>query len=136
MKEIKLYYGYINKYTIDTNKHPDEQLEDFYNLLRNSNEDTIIIYSNSPYIINEITIVNGYFYNNIPHPEGFLITNKHFEILQDGTIKEGKYYKGMISDDNLLNNKLAEGNAKYDEILEKVQEREYNERNKTNICEF
>ena len=33
MKNIKLYYGYINQFTIDANKHPDQQRKDLLDLI-------------------------------------------------------------------------------------------------------
>ena len=35
MIQINLYYGYIKEYTIDANKHPDEQVEDLINVIKN-----------------------------------------------------------------------------------------------------
>lgn len=118
MKNINLYYGYISKSTIDVNLHPDEQIKELHKIIETSDTDEIYIYCNSPYVLNEITLIEGYVHNNVPHPKGFEITNRHFEQLYDGTIIEGKYYKSMISDDNLLNNKLAESNDKYSELLD------------------
>jgi len=120
-KNINLYYGYIKQYTIDANKHPDEQVEDLINLIRNSKEETINIYSNSPYVMFRVTVLLGYSNKNIPIEKRLLgditITNKHFEVLKDGSIIEGKYYKGVMSDDCLLNNKLAENNDLYADLL-------------------
>lgn len=121
MKQVNIYYGYIPVHTIDANLHPDEQLKALYFLLL-KNEEVLNIYCNSPYIINEITILEGYVSNNVPHPLGIKISNRHFECLKSGDIIEGKYYKSMISDDNLLNNKLAEGNDKFSDLLELSQE--------------
>jgi len=117
MIHINLYYGYIPKVTIDANLHPDKQIEDLHKMI-DETETSLEIYCNSPYVLNEIMLIEGYFHNNVPHPKGFEIINKHFECLMDGNIVEGKYYKTMISDDNLLNNKLGESNDKYSDMLE------------------
>ncbi|MGV8961951.1 MAG: hypothetical protein ACOH2V_01040 [Candidatus Saccharimonadaceae bacterium] len=125
MIHIKLYYGYINMYTIDANKHPDEQVKDLYVLLKQCKEESNLkIYCNSPYILNELVIIEGYTHEHVPHPEGFEVTTKHFEILKDGQIVEGEYYKSMVSDENLLNSKLGETNDRYSDMLELSQELE------------
>lgn len=124
MKEIFLFYGYIDKSTIDANKHPSEQLSDLYEWI-GTGQEHYNIYCNSPYILNEITLIEGYTSNGIDHPLG-KFSNKHFEVLEDGSIIEGKYYKSMISDDNLLNNKLGESNNRYSDLLDIVQERDNN----------
>lgn len=123
MTNINLYYGYIPHSTLDANKHPDEQVADLIKLLEDSKDlSSIDIYSNSPYIMFRITLLFGYSNKNIPVDKrlhgDISITNRHFEILKDGTIVEGDYYKGMISDDCLLNNRLAESNDLYSDLLE------------------
>lgn len=123
MKEIKLYYGYINQSTIDANKHPDEQRKELLELIRNSQENVIEIYSNSPYVMFYITLIHGFSNKNIPEKyqrefKGIRITNKHFEVLKDGSVVEGEYYKGMMSDDCLLNNKLDETNEWFSDLLD------------------
>lgn len=123
MTNINLYYGYIPYSTLDANKHPDEQVADLIKLLEDSKElPSIDIYSNSPYIMFRITLLFGYSSKNIPVDKrlhgDINITNRHFEILKDGTIVEGAYYKGMISDDCLLNNKLDESNGLYSDLLD------------------
>ena len=122
MKQVNLYYGYINQVTIDANKHPDEQIKDLENHIKNSTEEIINIYSNSPYVMFNITLMEAYTNGNIPYDKmkfkGVYITNKHFEVKENGEIIEGKYYKNMISDENLLNNKLAETNDFYSDFLD------------------
>lgn len=118
MKHINIYYGYIPVFTIDANSHPDKQIELLHEILSESNNNIIDIYCNSPYILNEIMLIESYLSNNVPHPKGFEITNKHFEYTSDGQIIEGKYYKTMISDENLLNDKLGESNEKYSDLLD------------------
>ena len=121
MKNIKLYYGYINKFTIDVNLHPDQQIINLEKFIIESEDETVInIYSNSPYVLFHLTLLEGYKNYNIPHPTGIMITNKHFEVKENGDVIEGKYYDTMISDDNLLNDKLGESNDKYVELLELV----------------
>jgi len=118
MKNINVYYGYIPKITINANLHPDSQVEELHRLIIDSKENNIDIYCNSPYILNEIMLLEGYVHNNVPHPKGFEISNKHFEVLVNGNVVEGKYYKSMISDENLLNDKLGEANDRYSDLLD------------------
>jgi hypothetical protein len=125
-KEIKIYYGYIETYTIDANKHPDQQRKDLIKLIKTSNDNPIVIFCNSPYVLFYITLIEGYCHKNIPEEykgeyKGIDITVKHFEIRKNGEIIEGKYYKSMISDENLLNDKLNEGNNLYAHLLELEQ---------------
>jgi len=120
MKQINIYYGYIPESTIDANLHPDKQIEALHKLIKESTDDVIDICCNSPYVLNEIMLIEGYTSMNVPHPEGFELINKHFECLLDGSVVEGKYYKTMVSDENLLNNKLAECNDKYSDMLDLV----------------
>ena len=122
MIQINLYYGYVKENSIDANKHPDEQIEDLITLIKNCKEDELDIYSNSPYIMFRITLLFGYSEKNIPIDKrlhgNITITNKHFEVLKDGSIIEGKYYKGMMSDECLLNDKLGETNDLYSDLLD------------------
>ena len=119
---VKLYYGHITNFTIDANKHPDVQISDLNTILENSSGD-VEIYSNSPYVLFGLTLINSYVNSNIPperNPYSNIIAfeNKHFQINEDGTITEGLYYKKMMSDENLLNNKLAEFNEKFSDFLD------------------
>jgi len=122
MKEIFLYYGYIKEVTIDANKHPNDQITDLHKLLI-ENKKHFDIYCNSPYVMSEITIIEGYRSYNIHHYLGEF-SNKHFEVMADGSFVEGKYYKSMMSDENLLNNKLADGNDRFSDLLDIVQQSE------------
>lgn len=119
---VNLYYGYINHSTIDANKHPDDQVLDLINLIKNCDTDVLNIYSNSPYVMFRITLIFGYSNKNIPVEHRLYgdinITNKHFEILKNGDIIEGSYYKGMMDDKCLLNNKLAETNDLFANLLD------------------
>lgn len=118
MKNINLYYGYIPQFSIDANLHPNRQIEELYKILLESTTDTIDIYCNSPYVLNEITLIEAHSHKNILHSTGISISNRHFEYLIDGKIVEGKYYKSMISDENLLNDKLGEANDKFSDLLD------------------
>lgn len=117
-KKIHLNYGYIPHTTIDCNLHPERQIEELHFLLESEDSDIIEIYCNSIYVMNEIILIEGYRHNNVPHPKGFKITTKHFEwsLIKDEPI-EGKYYQSMISDDNMLNNKIKEANERYSDML-------------------
>lgn len=134
---IKLYYGYIQQYvgqsTIDANKHPDEQVEDLVKLIKECKEDTLDIYSNSPYVMFRITLLFGYSNKEIPVDKRLHgdidITNQHFEILKDGSIVEGAYFKGMMSDECLLDNKLCESNDLYSDLLDLEMEIEREKKN-------
>jgi hypothetical protein len=121
MIQLNLYYGYISENSIDANKHPDEQINELITLIKNCKENELNIYSNSPYVMFRITLLFGYSKKNIPVDKklhgDITITNKHFEVLKDGSIIEGKYYKGMMSDECLLNDKLAESNELYSNLL-------------------
>lgn len=123
---VNFYSGYIEKYidkpTIDANKHPDDQIEDLINLLKSCGNDKIDIYCNSPYVMFRLTLLFGYSNKNIPINKrlygDITITNSHFEIDKNGTITEGKYYKGMMSDECLLNDRLGENNDLFSDLLE------------------
>ena len=127
MKNINFYYGYIPRNTIDANLHPDKQIEVLHKLIEESTTDEIEICCNSPYVLNEIMLIEGYTHNKVRHPKGFEITARHFECLfdvLDGSPIEGKYYKTMISDENLLNDRLGDANDKYDDLLALVNTEE------------
>jgi hypothetical protein len=120
MIQVNLYYGHIKQYTIDANKHPELQKKDLIELLKSA-VDIIDIYCNSPYIINNIILIEAY--SRIPDEhrgiyKGISIKNRHFEIKEDGNIVEGEYYKSMISDDNLLNNYIGKTNDEFSDFLE------------------
>ena len=70
-----------------------------------------------------ITLIEAYSNKNIPEDKkglyrGISITNRHFEITKDGIIIEGEYYKSMMSDQNLLNDKIGETNTLYSDLLD------------------
>lgn len=123
MKKVNLYYGYNPQTTIDANKHPDEQIKDLINILRNGDK-VIDIFSNSPYVQFRLTLISAYSEKEIPDDllddmyKGLNISCKHFEIKSDGTVIEGDYYKSMMSDINLLNNKLGENNDLFSDLLD------------------
>jgi len=138
MKQVNLFYGYspliVPEYFrdkssgviwyIDANKHPDEQINDLIKILKN-NDEIIEIFSNSPYVHFRLTLISAYSEKEIPDDKikdemykGLNIKCRHFEIKSDGNVIEGKYYKSMMSDDNLLNNKLAENNELFSELLD------------------
>jgi hypothetical protein len=140
MVNVKLYYGYITTSTIDANKHPNEQLTDLIKLIQETTNGELHIYCNSPYVLNMIRLIQAYTSKSIPfstdikttnqHFEDYRVflgssagggiktTNQHFEVLKNGDIVEGGYYKAMISDVNLLNDKLGESNDNFIKLLE------------------
>lgn len=122
MINVNLYYGYIKQCTIDANKHPDEQVNDLIDLIKNCTDSELDIFSNSPYVMFRITLLEAYSNKNIPTNQklhgDITISNKHFEVLKDGTVVEGKYYKTMMSDENLLNDKLIECNDLFSDLLD------------------
>ena len=123
MKQINLYYGHINQTTIDANMHPEEQLKYLREFIRNSNTNVVDIYCNSPYVLFDITLMEAYTNKNIAEEnkgnyKGISVTNKHFEVKEDGEIIEGKYYKSMISDENLLNDMLGKSNDNFSDLLD------------------
>ena len=114
MKLVNVYYGHLPAYNIDANKHPDLQLLDLKNLLENS-DDVVNIYCNSPYVLFGVTLIHAYTNSKIPaefNPYSNIppITNKHFEIKENGDIIEGTYYNNMINDENLLKFLRSESN--------------------------
>ncbi len=125
METISLYYGNIPKVTIDANMHPDKQINNLIQYLkfRRKNKD-LSIYSNSIYVINFLTLLQGHAKHSIPHESGIDLTNikvSHFEYIDKNNLIEGKYYEDMISDDNLLNNKIEDSNEAYSKMLELKQ---------------
>ena len=126
MLKIKLYYGYIDEATLNANKHPEEQQKDLIDLIYEmSFMPEICIYSNSPYVINMLTLLEAYTSKNIPDDKKLYpcisIQVMHFEINESGAKVEGKYYDGMIDDDNLLNNALDKSNQLYSDLQELEQ---------------
>lgn len=118
MVNVKLYYGYITTSTIDANKHPNEQLTDLIKLIQETNNGELHIYCNSPYVLNMIRLIQAYTSKSIPFSTDIKTTNQHFEVLKNGDIVEGRYYKAMISDVNLLNDKLGESNDNFIKLLD------------------
>lgn len=122
MKTVNVYYGYINQVNIDANLHPDLQIKALINKILEAKDDELNIFCNSPYVLAYITLIEAYTNKKIPaeHNPYFNIPikNRHFEILGDGTVVEGKYYKTMIDDDNLLYNKTREINDAYSKLQE------------------
>ena len=125
MKRINLYYGWLDyTITIDANRHPDYQLNKLLELLRTPDMEVFNIFSNSIYVINELTIIQGFEINGIPDDMRGIYSGigpfeiKHYEIGENGKAVEGEYYREMISDNNLLNNRIGEGNDRYSNILD------------------
>lgn len=125
MKTVNLFYGYLPQITIDANLHPEEQINALCDLLikaTQQNLDVVNIYSNSPYIQFNLTLIHAYVNSKIPPEKNpyhkiFPFENKHFEIKKNGDIIEGEYYKGMMSDKCLLNDYLAKSNDDYSVFL-------------------
>lgn len=125
MTNVKVYYGYIDEPTLDGNKHPEEQINDLISLIKSS-EGEVSIFTNSPYILNEIVLIESYSSSKIPNEErgnyaDLNITNQHFEITKNGEVIEGEYYHTMISDNNMLNMYLSKCNDKFADFLDLCQ---------------
>ena len=122
---VNLYYGYIKENTIDANLHPQEQINALVKILTDAslNDNTIVdIYCNSTYVINNMIVIQAYSMSNIPKNKKLYqnilpFENKHFEIKENGKILEGQYYKGMISDENLLNDYIGKSNDDFSDFL-------------------
>lgn len=127
MQELRIYYGYIKTNTIDANLHPDLQIKALLEYIRKSTDSVIEIYCNSPYVLFNITLIEAYCDKKIAEKNNpyfdISVTNKHYEVLENGDIVEGKYYKNMISDENLLNDKLGEANDNFSKLLELEDEK-------------
>lgn len=125
MKNLTIYIGEYDqtKNTIDANLSPSRQCEKLYEYLNYHIENNldIVIYTNSPYIINKLTNLQGYFTYNVKC-EYFNHELSHefnaFEVLNDGSMKTIEKYKEMISDENLLNDSLGDSNEEFGKILE------------------
>ena len=119
---VKIYYGHISTSTIDANKHPELQIQDLISLLKNSTSD-VEIFCNSPYVLFYLTLIHAWVNSPIPldqspYPDIAPFDNQHFEVKENGDAIEGSYYKGMISDENILNNIIMESNDKFSEFLD------------------
>lgn len=132
MKNLLINIGYYQKElnTIDANLHPDEQYVQLVSFLedRIENGEDIVIYTNSPYIFDKLTILQGYNTHNVPCTYFKYVLDHNFmclEFLIDGTTKIINKYKEMISDENLLNDRLGESNEEFSTILDAVQTREF-----------
>ena len=129
MKNLEIFIGNIFMPTIDANKHPKEQKERLYAYLtRHHKRECLSIYTNSIYVISALTVLQGYHIHNVKCEYFHLPFDwnvRFYEILEDCTRVEIETYKGMISDENMLNNAIGEANEEYDKILEKVQEMDY-----------
>jgi hypothetical protein len=123
MKKLEIFIGDIFVHTVDANKTPNRQKEALYKYLTKHHEkERLHIYTNSIYVINALTVLQGYHINNVKceySPLPFDWNVRFYEILEDGTKVEIETYKGMISDENMLNNAIGEANEEYDKILEK-----------------
>ncbi len=118
----------------EQNLYPQSQRMVLNALLKNFNQSPhngLIITTHSPYMLNYISlnIKAGMIakkqpdcakaVSNVVPRESWLDAEqvKVFEI-QDGTVTELRKYEGMPSDDNFLNNALAETNNLFDQLLE------------------
>ena len=121
MKITIIIGDYEASNTIDANLSPKKQYELLLNLLRNKiiQDEDFTIHTNSLFVINKITVLQsyskhnvncGYFDLKIPEEIRF------FE-MKDNQLFKISDYKGLISDDNMLNNAIGDSNEEYAEIL-------------------
>lgn len=121
MKKITIFIGYFTQEpTIDANTHPEIQEAELLKLISDTSNSELEIFTNSIYVINKLTVLQGYHRKGVtcPYFGGFL----GFEIDVMEVTKSGEYikvpkYKDMMSDDNLLNNWIDKSNQEYSEIL-------------------
>ena len=130
----------------EQNLYPTSQKEVLFELLKYRNEhpdNKLIITTHSPYIINFISIAiqGAYLKGKIDHSPNAdqllhklnqiiasdsLISGENVLVCQldeaDGTIRKLPTFDGIPSDNNLLNQMLAEGNKLFDALLEIEQE--------------
>lgn len=126
----------------EQNLFPSSQWQMLQSLLRYNNMSTdnkLIMTTHSPYLINYLTLAvkAGALMNNIKDKETYEITGSDIteivpldSIIQpgdlivyelkedDGTIKQLESYKGMPSDDNYLNQGIAESNELFAQLLD------------------
>lgn len=120
MRELNIFVGDIAKATIDANLRPEKQIEELIKYINNLNVGLDYkLYTNSPYIINNLTLFQGYQLKGLQeHCEAKLRHSLRIYTLEGTDQIEGKYYKEMISDDNLLNNYLSKSNDQYSDLLD------------------
>lgn len=127
--KIKVYIGdYFHNSTINANIHPEKQIEKLLHYLNKevkNNNQNIEIYTNSPYILNKLMILQIYHHKNVKceYFEHKIIECDVFEITLEDEIIEVPKYKYIVSDDNLLNNMINQSNKEHAEILEICQKR-------------
>lgn len=121
IREIKFYYGSLDECTFDEKLHPTIQKELLINFLLDDNK--TIIKSNSQYLLNLAILLHSYSYNEIPYHNIKIpkFNLRHFEIAVDNSIIEGDYYKGIISDDNLLNTNVNKLNTEFGDLLDLLE---------------
>lgn len=131
LKRIRVFIGYYGmdgtNSTIDANNHPEEQIELLLNVLEDSfekNIEVLNIYTNSPYVLNKLMILQGYAYHGVDcnyfkYKLDFPVDV--FEVKKDSSIIEVSKYKFITSDNNLLNNALSDSNEEFAKILELKQ---------------
>lgn len=119
----------------EQNLYPSSQRTVLDVLVKDFNQSThngLIITTHSPYILNYLTlnIKAGMMAKKQPNskdkinkivPQKSWLNANHvtvYEIQNDGTVSSLKKYDGMPSDDNYLNNALAETNILFDRLLE------------------
>jgi hypothetical protein len=124
---VNIIYGFFDKATIDANLHPSIQEELCLIYLKNNDEhEPLLIYTNSIHVLGCIILANAYEKHNIPNDlrgkfKGFAVKRvRHFYSKPGGKLVEGKYYKDMVSNDNLLNNLIEQQNKDYGKLLDLV----------------
>jgi len=122
MKTLNIFVGDLplDKISLNANKRPEEQIKDLINFINNLDENrTEVLYTNSPYVINYLTLYQGYQkYDLQEFCEAKLKHNLRLFTVDGEKITECEYYKYMISDDNLLNNHSGISNDKYSDLLD------------------
>lgn len=121
MKITIIIGDYEASNTIDANLPPKKQYELLLNLLREKiiqNED-FIIHTNSLFIINKITVLQGYSKHNVKCDYFDLKMPEEIQFfeMENNNLKKINDYKGLISDENMLNNAIGDLNNEYSKIL-------------------
>lgn len=122
----------------EQNLYPESQGKVLYELLEcmNSNKDNqLIITTHSPYILSYLTLsakAAELLNKGVPAdkiekivPEKSAVSGNKitiYETKEDGSITKLSPYENLPSDENLLNNAMAEGNEKFAELLDLEQE--------------
>ncbi len=135
---------YINSFFLniveepEQNLFPDSQMKNLYYLLDAANvneKNSIVITTHSPYILSNITLaakakelldkgVSSEKIKNIVPLESVIDGKKVsiYETQRDGAIKKLESFNNLPSDNNLLNNAMAQGNNLFSDLIDLEQE--------------